>query len=162
MRQRAKGTVGGGVAVATNHRHARQGPALFRPDDMHDALADIVHRVIVDAEILGVLVQRVDLDAAFLVFDAGFAVQCGGYVMVGHGNGALRRVYLAAGHAQAFEGLGAGHLVYEVAVDIKQAGAVLGLVGHMGIPDLVVKRFGGHRSSPHRVGNWVETCKRPL
>src|SRR5436189_20881 len=57
-RQRAKRTMGGSVAVAANNGGARQGPALFRADDMHDALADIAHGKIFDPEILGVLLQR--------------------------------------------------------------------------------------------------------
>jgi hypothetical protein len=38
--------------------------------------------------------------------------------------------------------------VDKVAVDIEQAGAVVGFVGDMGIPYLVIERFGGHLSSP--------------
>ena len=63
--QRAESAMGGGVAVAADDGGARQGPALFRPDDMHDALADIVHREIFDAEILGVLFQGLDLQRGF-------------------------------------------------------------------------------------------------
>jgi hypothetical protein len=70
MRQRAEGAVRRGVAVAADDRHARQGEALFRSDDVDDALADIVLRIIFDAEIGGVDGQLLDLDAAFLVLDA--------------------------------------------------------------------------------------------
>ena len=46
---------------------------------------------------------------------------------------------------QAFEGLRmTGRTVHEVTVDIKQAGAVFGFMGYVGIPDFIIKRFGGH------------------
>jgi hypothetical protein len=51
---------------------------------------------------------------------------------------------LTASQAQPFEGLRAGDLVYEVAIDIYQAGAVLFLADNMGVPELVVKGFSGH------------------
>jgi hypothetical protein len=35
-----------------------------------------------------------------------------------------------------------------MAVDIQQAGAVVVLLNNMGIPDFIIKRLGGHRSSP--------------
>ena len=52
---------------------------------------------------------------------------------------------------QAFERLRAGHFVDEVAVDIKQAGAVIGFVYQMIVPDFVVQRgrfFIGHDVRP--------------
>ena len=66
-------------------------------------------------------VQRVDLDAALLVLDALGPVDVGRDVVVGHRDGLLGRAHLAAGHAQALEGLRAGHLVDEVAVDVEEA-----------------------------------------
>jgi hypothetical protein len=59
------------VAVAADDGHARQGEALLRPDDVDDALALVLLGIILDAEIGGVLGQRLDLDAAFrIVLDA--------------------------------------------------------------------------------------------
>ena len=48
----------------------------------------------------------------------------------------------AAGHAQALEGLGAGHLVHQVAVDVDQAGpVVVATFDQVGsVPDLVEQR----------------------
>ena len=40
---------------------------------------------------------------------------------------------------QAFEGLRRGHLVHQMAIDVEQAGAVLGFVHQMVVPDLVVQ-----------------------
>ncbi len=61
-------------------------------------------------------------------------------VVIHHGQRLLRRVHLAAGGAQSFEGLRRGHLVHQMAVDIEQAGAVVGFVHQMVVPDLVVQR----------------------
>ena len=55
---------------------------------------------------------------------------------------------------QAFEGLWRGHLMNEMAVDIEQAGAVVGLVHQMVVPDFVVKcgRLGHERLRPENFG----------
>ena len=159
MGQRAKGAVCGGVAVTADHSHARQGPALFGANDMHDPLTHIGHRVIVNTEILGVLVQRGHLDGAVFGHVLGvFTARRGRHVVVRHGNGFLWCPHFAARHAQPFEGLRAGHLVHKVTVDIEQTGAVFGLMGDVGIPDFVIKRFGGHGSSPicRGFGGWLE------
>ena len=56
--------------------------------------------------------------------------------------------HLAAGHAQAFESLRAGHLVDEVAVDVDQGRAGRRL-DDMVVPDLVIQRTRlGHEGSP--------------
>ncbi len=149
MRQRAERSVRRRMAVAADHRHARQGPALLGPHDMHNALTNIAHRIIVNAELPGVPVQRLDLNTAVLGHGFGIgAVQRCGHVVIRHRNGFFRRAHTSPGHAQPLEGLRAGHLMHEVAVNIQKAGAIFGLMGHMGIPYLVIERLGGHRSSP--------------
>ncbi len=149
MGQRAECAMGGGVAVAAHHGHARQGPALFRPDNMHDALTHIGHRVIMHAEIFGVFIQSLHLNAGFFGHLRGIVAPCGGWhVVVRHGDGFIGRVDLAARHAQAFERLRAGDLVDQMAVDIQKAGAVIGFIRDMGIPDFIIKGLGGHVSSP--------------
>ena len=82
------------------------------------------------------LLQRLDLDAALLLGDALGAVG-GGDIVVRHRQGRLRPVHLAAGRAQAFEGLRRGHLMHQVPVDIDQARAVVLLVNQVVVPDLV-------------------------
>ena len=99
----------------------------------------VVLGIIFDAEVGGVLGQRLDLDAAFLVLDAELAVGRGRHVVVDDGQRLLGVADLAAGHAQAFEGLRAGHLVDEVAVDVEQAGAVVLAVDDVVVADLVVE-----------------------
>ena len=129
--------------VAADDRHARQRDALFRADDVHDALARIGHGDIGHAERGDVVLQRVDLQPAFRLGDALAAV-LGRHVMVGDGDGRIDPAHLAAGEAETFESLGAGDLMHEMAVDIKDAGAVLHALHHMRIPDLV------EQSSCHR------------
>ena len=152
--QRPEGAVGGGVAVTADDGGARQREALLRAHHVDDALALVELVEILDAEFGSVLGQRLDLDAAFLFGDALGAVG-GRHVVVDHGQRLLRVADLAAGHAQALEGLGARHFVDEVAVDVEQAGAVLCFMCQVIIPDLVIERARlGHRFCLRRSGFW--------
>ena len=154
MRQRAEGAVGRGMAVTADDGHPRQGPALFRPDDMHDALPHVRHRIVDHPEITRVLVERLDLNPAFLVVDVGLTPRRGGHVVVGHGDGLFGRAHLAVGQAQAFERLRRRDLMHEVTVDIQQAGAVVGLLDDMVVPDFVIERTGsGHGSISRGMGD---------
>ena len=137
--ERAERPMGGGVAVAAHDRHAGQRKALFRPDDMHDALAAIVLGIVFDAKIGGVPGQCLDLDAAFLVLDALLSLGRGRHIVVDDGKRPFRMTHAAAGKAQSLEGLRAGHFVHEVAVDVEQAGAVILPVDQMVVENLVVK-----------------------
>ena len=137
--ERAKGAMRRGVAVAADDRHARQGEALFRPDDVHDALALVVLGVVLDAELGGVLGKLLHLDAAFLVLDAEMAVGRGRNIVVDDGKRLFRRAELAVRHAQAFESLRRGDFMDEMAVDIEKTGAVGLFVDQVIVPDLVVK-----------------------
>ena len=137
--QRAEGAMGRGMAVAADDGHARLGQALLRPDDVDDALADVVHGIVRHAEVARVLLQRLDLDAAFLVGDALAAV-AGRHVVVGDGQRGLGAPDLAAGKPQSFEGLRTGHLMHQMAVDIEDAGAILLAVDDVAVPDLVEER----------------------
>ncbi len=105
MCQSAECAMGGGMAVTADDGHARQGKTLFRADDMDDALADVLFGIVFDAEVGGVLRERLDLNAAFLVLDAFVAIRRGRYIVVDDGERLFRRTDLAAGHAQAFESL---------------------------------------------------------
>ena len=55
---RTEGAVGGGVAVAADDGHARQGKALLGADDVDDALAAVELVVIFEAEVAGVVGSR--------------------------------------------------------------------------------------------------------
>jgi len=60
--------------------------------------------------------------------------------MVNNGQRLFRRAHLAIGHPQAFKRLRARHLVHEMPVNIKQAGAIRLGIDDMVVPDLVIKR----------------------
>src|SRR3954452_24355779 len=143
-RERPERAVGGGVGVAAHDRHAGLGDAELRPDHVDDALAVGPHRVHADAELLAVALERLDLDAAELVADAGGDRRAvGGHVVVGGGERAVGPADLAPGHPEAVEGLRAGDLVHEVEVDEQQAlrHLVLG-------PDAIEQRLAHERRSP--------------
>jgi hypothetical protein len=147
VRQRPEGAMCGRVGIPADHGHPRQGPALLRANDVDDALPHVGHGIVVDPEILGVLVQRRHLDAAVLGHRRRIgAVQRRRDVMVRHRDGLFRRADLAAGHPQSFEGLWAGHFVDQMPVDVEEAGAILGLMDDMVVPDLVIKRTRSHGS----------------
>src|SRR5215475_4688358 len=72
--ERAEGAVGRRVTVAADDGQTGLSHALLRPDDVDDALADVRHREVLDAEVAAVLRQRLDLDARFLFGDALAAI----------------------------------------------------------------------------------------
>ena len=93
---------------------------------------------------LAFLASASTCDARFRIVDAVAAVG-GRHVVVDDGERLLRRAHLAVREAQALEGLRAGHLVDEMAVDVEEAGAVGAFLDQMVVPDLVVERLGdGH------------------
>ncbi len=96
---------------------------------------------IFDAEVLGVLGQRLDLHAAFDVGDAVRAVG-GRHVVIDDGERLLRRAHLAARHAQSLERLRARHLVDQMPVDVEQTRAVGLPVDHVVVEDLVIEGGG--------------------
>jgi hypothetical protein len=53
--------MGAGMRVSANHSHARQCSTLLRADDVHNALAQIVHSELGDTEFIAVLIQRLYL-----------------------------------------------------------------------------------------------------
>ena len=120
-RDRAERAVGAGVGVAADDRHAGLGEAELRADHVHDALLDVAERVQADAELLGVAAQRLDLGPGDRVGDRLVPVEGRDVVVLG-GEGEVGTAYGPAGEAQAVEGLGAGHLVDEVEVDVEQVG----------------------------------------
>jgi len=145
--ERADRPVRGGVAVAADDGGARQGEALFRPDDMDDALGGIGGADIGHPEFGDILLQRFELPGAQRIADRqAVAVRSdarrGRQVVIGHRQGEIRPPHLAAGEPQPLERLGRRHLVDEVPVDIDEAGAILATLHDMGVPDLFVQGAG--------------------
>ena len=147
MGQCAKSAVRAGVAVAADHRHARQRRALLRPDHMDDALAPVEKRKVgCRAKSRDVGVQRGDLQLADRVLDAVVTQRpVGGRgVVVSGGNDGADAPDLAPGQTQTLVGLRAGHLVHQVAVDVERGSAIVLGVDDMVVPELVVEGACGH------------------
>ena len=137
--QGPEGPVRGRVAVAADDRHARLGEPQLRPDHVDDALVAVVEVVEADAELAAVLPQGVDLLLGDRVGDRQAAVG-GGHVVVDRGHGPLGPPDLAAGQPQPLEGLGAGHFVDQVQVDVQDR-----LLAFFGMDDVVVPDLLEHR-----------------
>ena len=117
------------------------------PDLVDDALVGVAERVEADAELGGVVAQRLDLGAAGHVGDRLVDVERRGVVVLGRDR-EVGAAHLAAGEPQALERLRAGHLVHEVQVDVEQVGRAVGATPHdVRVPDLLRQR-AGHRLGP--------------
>ena len=132
----AQGAMRRGVAVAAHQRDAGLRRALFRPDDMDDALALIEERDQRHIEIGAVLNERLELHARLLVAEA-LALADGRDDMVGHGEHGVGAVHGAAIVAHALEAGPARHLVGQMHVDIKERRAVIVFRYDMALPYLV-------------------------
>ncbi len=150
MRQRAEGAMRRGVAVAADDGHAGQGEALLGADDVDDALPVIELIVIFDAEMRGVVGERLHLDRRFRVGDALRTVG-GRHIVIDHGQRPLRRMHRAAGEAQTLKGLRRRHFMDKMPVNVEEGGAVFGLVHKMLGPNLVIESLTGH--GRHNVAN---------
>ncbi len=127
------------MAISADQGHAGQGEALFRADDVHDAVARIVYFIQFDPELRAVAAQSVDLKLR--VFrDILVAIGCD--IMVDYRKRQFRPPDFTARQLQPFERLRTGHLMDDVPVDIEQAGAVLLLVDQMRFPNLVEECAG--------------------
>ena len=158
--QRPKGAVGCGVRIAANNGHAGQGKALFRANHMDDALTNIIHREIGNAKFSRIGFQGFNLNTALFIGNANTTVG-GRDVVIGHRQGAVRGTDRATSVPQPFKGLRACHLMDKMPVDINQAGTVVLLMHHMGIPDFVKKCFWSrHIILPIAAGE--EVISRPV
>ena len=148
--QCAEGAVSGRVAIAADDRHARLGQAQLGANDVHDALPRIVEIVQPNAELPAILAERVDLLLRDGVGNRQPPIG-GRNIVVRRGRGQLGPADFAPAQAQALEGLGAGDLVDQVAVDVEDR-----LLAGLGVHDVVVPDFGEHgsqgRLSSHRRG----------
>ena len=141
-RQRPEGAMGRGVAVAADHGHARQGKALFRADDMDDALFGGIDGEHLHPEIAAIHRQRIELRLRHRIEDRQPAIGRR-HVVIGHRQRQVGAAQATTGEAQAFERLWRRHFVDEVAIDEDQRGAVIEATDDMIVPDLGVKRAGG-------------------
>ena len=161
VRQTGEGAVRRGMRIAANDGHARQRRAVFRADDVHDALLRILEREIGQrADFADVGVQRFDLLARNRILDA-LVPMVGRRIVVGRGDDGRDPPWLAAGQLQAFEGLRAGHFVHQMTVDVEERRAISFLMDDMVLPEFVVKclRHGtlriGRKALNYRTGSAV-------
>ena len=138
VRQRAERAVRGRVRVAADDRHARQRSALLRPDDVHDALTQIVHLELRDAVGVAVRIERVDLQLGDRIGDAVAAVR-GRDVVVRHRQVRADAPHRTLSQLQTFERLRAGDFVQQVTVDVENRRAVFFRVDHVRVPQFVVE-----------------------
>ncbi len=143
--QRPEGAVSRGVAIAADDGHAWLGAPLLWPHHMDDAVAQIAHGEIFDAVLGDIALQGQELQPRLLVGHGCGAqgLALGRHIVVGHGERAVGPSHRATGGAQAGEGLGRGHLVDQVQVDIEDRLPVP-FGDEVSIPDLVIERLGGH------------------
>ena len=135
-RERAEGTVGGGVRIAANYGHAGLGRAKLGADHVHDALRGIFGVEELDVEVGAVFAQRLDLRIGDLVDDDETVLHGGcGNVVVDGRDVACGIAERAAGKAQALEGLRAGDLVDELEIDVEDRGLACGFGDDVIIPD---------------------------
>ncbi len=143
--QRAERAVRGRMRVAADDSHAGQRGALLRADDVDDALTLVAHAEQLDAVFAAIAIQRLDLGARQRIADTSGAAR-GRHVVICGGQHRAGAPRLAVRQAQAFEGLGRGHLVHHVAIDVEQRGTVALVAHDVLIPDLVVQCLAGHVS----------------
>ena len=137
--------MGRGVGVTTHNRHTRLGEPQLGANDVYHSLVRVTQRMQRHPELRSVLTQRLDLCPRDRVGDGLENVEGGDVVVLGR-NRQIRTTNLAPRQPQSVEGLGTGHLVHKVKVDVeKVALPVLSVPDNVGVPELLAQR------SPHRV-----------
>ena len=130
---------------------------------MDDALLRRERIDIGDGELGDVAAESAQLGGAFRIGDrqlapGGIDPRGGRKIVIGHRERQVGAAHRAPGRAQAGEGLRAGDLMDEVAVDEDQAGAVVAPFDNVRCPDLFVEgeRTAGHftrRLGPNDAGS---------
>ena len=141
--QRPERPMGRRVTVPADGRAPRQREPLLGPDDVHDSLPLVLHPEVPQAEVGDVRLHLQDLGPAGGLLDEGRDVHQRravgrGDVVVDRGQRAVRPADGAVGEAEPLEGLGGGHLVDEVAVDVEQAREAV-VLDDVVVPYLVVE-----------------------
>ncbi len=132
-------SVRGGVTVAADDGHARLSQTQLGADDVHNPLLMIVEIVHANAELPAIRAQGVDLLFGNRIGDRQAAIGRR-HVVVGRGNGQLGPTNPAASQPQSFEGLGAGHFVDQMQVDVQDR-----LLAGFGLDNVGVPDFFEHR-----------------
>ncbi len=131
------------MAVATDQGHARLGESQFGAEDVHDALMAAAGAVEGHAELGTVEFQLLHLPRGDGIGDGQAAVM-GWNAVIDGGDRAMEIADLQTALAQPIEGLGAGDLMEQLQIDVKQGGLTIPLGDHVRIPELVVEGAWGH------------------
>ncbi len=115
--QRAERPVGGSVGITADDGGAGQGDTQFRTDDVDDTLVVTVQAVEPDPEVFAIFFQRFDLRPGDGIFNHRLII--GGHVVIHGSKSTICSPDLPVGHPEPLEGLGAGHFVDQVAVDVE-------------------------------------------
>ena len=134
--QRPEGAVRRRVAVAADDGHTGLREALLRPDDVDDALTDVVHTEVGHTEISDVLVEDGDLLDRERVRPGLVAVR-GRHVVVDGRDGELGAAHLTPGHAQRLECLRRGDFVHQVQVDVEKVRLARLAADDVSLPNLL-------------------------
>ena len=143
-RERTEGAVRRGVAVTADDRLPGLRDPELGADHVDDALAARSRRVQLDAELLAVGAQRVELRLRHLV---GHRPRQGRDVVVHRRDRQVGPPHAPAGEPQPLERLRRGDLVHEVQVDVEQR-RLTGLVADdVPVPDLVEQAPARHQAT---------------
>ena len=158
--ERAERAVRARMAVTANDRFPRLREPELRPDDVDDAPPGVPEPEELDAEVRAVDLELAHLPGGGLDGDGRAAehlLRAGRSRVIHGGEGQLRPAHRQAPLAQRREGLGRGHLVDEVQIDIKHRRGISRLCRHlMAAPHLLEERLRrrGHGRAllHHRLG----------
>src|SRR5690606_31823404 len=148
-RESTESAVRRGVTVTTHDRQAGHRQAKLRADDVHDALLCVTERVQANAELCGVLSQRLDLRAAGEVGN-GLVDLERRRVVVFRADGEVDASQRTTLRAKTIEGLRARDLVNEVEIDVDEV-RLLALTPH---DNVVIPQFLGESTRAVRGGDF--------
>jgi len=127
-------SVRAGVAVAAHNGHPGLTQAQLRTNHVHDPLERAEAILETDAELLAIAVERVELFLRNRVRHR-LGERPRRRVVVHCGDREIGAAHSSTRQPQTVKGLGRGHLVNQVEVDVQQRGLAGRFVDHVGVPD---------------------------
>ena len=109
--------MGCGVGVPTHNRHSRLGDALLGPDHMHNPLAGIGHVEFCNTKFRAISIECLDLQFSDGIINPRATIR-GRHIMISHGQISRQASRRSFRIAQASKGLGGGHLVQKLSINI--------------------------------------------
>ena len=145
--QRAEGAMRRGVRITTHNRHAGLCVTKLRPNDVNDALVNVIQIIKSDTKFFAIFSKLVHLLASDQIGDGQHPV-AGGDIVVRRCNRESGATYGPASQTKPLERLGARHLVDQMEINVKHR--LLARFAEYGVvvPDFLehrARRFGGRR-----------------